>query len=50
MPNIICQTVKADMFFNLDKLHADCCKYAILNCCSFETAQYKLLGRIIFAD
>lgn len=50
MPNIICQTVRADIFFKLDELYAECCKYAILNCCSFETAQYSLLGRILFAE
>lgn len=48
--NIICQNVKADMFFNLDHIYAECCKYAILNCYSLEDAQYSLLGRILFAE
>lgn len=46
----ICQNVRADMFFNLDKLYAECCEYAILHLCSLETAQYSLLGRILFAE
>lgn len=50
MPNIVCQTVRADMFFRLDELYAQCCVYAITHFCDFETAQYSLLGRIIFAE
>ncbi len=48
--SIVCQSVRADMFFDLDKIYEDCCKYAILHCCSLETAQYSLLGRILFAE
>lgn len=50
MKNTVCQTVRADMFFELDNLYAQCCEYAITHLCDFKTAQYSLLGRILFAE
>lgn len=50
MPNIICITVKGDMFFRLDELYAQCCIYAITHLCDFKSAQYRVFGRIVFAE
>ncbi len=44
------QTVKASMFFELDKIYAQCCSYAILNSCSLDEAQLDVLGEIVFAE
>lgn len=48
--SIVCQTVKADMFFRLDELYRQCCAYAILHLCSLNDAQMAVIGEVIFAE
>lgn len=48
--SILCQKVRADMFFKLDELYRECCAYAILHCCSLNDAQMAVMDKVIFAE
>lgn len=48
--SILCQKVRADMFFRLDEIYKQCCTYAILHCCSLHEAQLAVIGEVLFAE